>query len=82
MPALSVLLLEHSAVGEEGRNSASMQTSDAVADALVLAVCSGLFGWLLATGPTMSFVVVFLVALMIASLALPASQKVTSPSAA
>ncbi|TSD65599.1 MFS transporter [Aeromicrobium piscarium] len=81
MPALSVLLLEHSVVGEEGRNSASMQTSDAVADALVLAVCSGLFGWLLAKGPATPFIAVFAVAVGIALLALPASRRVSAAEA-
>ena len=82
MPALSVLLLNHSAAGEEGRNSASMQTSDAVADALVLAVCSGLFAWLVVTAVAMPFVAVFLLALVFAILAVPASWRATAPSPA
>ena len=77
MPALSSLLLEHSAVGEEGRNSASMQTSDAVADALGLAVCSGLFGWLVTIGEATPFITVFLVGLVVAVLAVPASWRAT-----
>ncbi|WP_166375900.1 MFS transporter [Aeromicrobium phragmitis] len=76
MPTLSVLVLDLSTSQTQGRNSASMQTSDAVLQALVIAVCSGVFAGLLASGGATPFIAVFAIAAVVAVIAVPVSMRV------
>ncbi|MFD1861019.1 MFS transporter [Aeromicrobium camelliae] len=76
MPTLSVLVLDLSTPDTQGRNSASMQTSDAVLQALVIAVCSGVFAALLAQGGATPFVGVFAIAAVVAVVAVPVATRV------
>jgi MFS family permease len=72
---LGVLLLDHSAPGEQGFNSAAMQTSDAVIQSLVLAVGSVVFAIMLANHEMTGYVLVFALAAIIATLAVVASTR-------
>lgn len=76
MPTLSVLVLDLSAPDAQGRNSASMQTSDAVLQALVIAVSSGVFAGLLTRGDATAFIGVFAIAAVVAVAAVPTSLRV------
>lgn len=59
---LGVLLLDHSAPGEQGANSAAMQTSDAVVQSLVLAIGSVVFAVMLGVDEMTGYVLVFALA--------------------
>lgn len=76
---LGVLLLDHSAAGEQGANSAAMQTSDAVAQSLVLAIGSVVFAIMLANDEMTGYVLVFSLAAAIGLLAALSSSRVEVP---
>jgi MFS family permease len=59
---LGVLLLDHSAPGEQGANSAAMQTSDAAVQSLVLAIGSVVFAVMLGVDEMTGYVLVFALA--------------------
>lgn len=72
---LGVLLLDHSAAGEQGVNSAAMQTSDAVVQSLVLAVGSVVFAIMLATHAMTGYVLVFALAALTTAAAVAVSTR-------
>lgn len=73
---LGVLLLDHSAPGEQGANSAAMQTSDAVVQSLVLAIGSVVFAIMLGVDEMTGYVLVFALASATALCALLVSARV------
>ncbi|VXB18256.1 MFS transporter [Aeromicrobium sp. 9AM] len=73
---LGVLLLDHSAPGEQGANSAAMQTSDAVVQSLVLAIGSVVFAIMLGVDEMTGYVLVFALASATALCALLVSVRV------
>lgn len=73
---LGVLLLDHSAPGEQGANSAGMQTSDAVAQSLVLALGSVVFAVMLTVDELAAYVLVFALAACVGGLAVLMSGRV------
>ena len=72
---LGVLLLDHSAAGEQGLNSAAMQTSDAAVQSLVLAVGSVVFAVMLTSHELTGYVSVFGLAGVTAAVAVAASTR-------
>ncbi len=72
---LGVLMLDHSAPEEQGVNSAAMQTSDAIADSLVLAIGSVMFAILLTSHPMTGYVLVFVLATVTAAAAVGLSTR-------
>ncbi len=72
---LGVLLLDHSEPGEQGANSAAMQTSDAAVQSLVLALGSVVFAGLLASHAMTGFVLVFVLATVTAAAAVGLSTR-------
>ncbi len=77
---LGVLVLEHSAPGEQGVNSASAQTSDAVVQSLVLAIGSVVFAIVLTVDEHAAYVLVFGLAGIVAAAAVLMSTRVSSAS--
>lgn len=75
---LGVLLLDHSPAGEQGVNSAAMQTSDAVVQSLVLAIGSVVFAIMLTTHAMTGYVLVFVLAAVIAAVAVAVSTRLES----
>lgn len=73
---LGVLLLDHSAPGEQGANSAGMQTSDAVAQSLVLALGSVVFAVMLTVDELVAYVLVFGLAACVGGLAVVMAGRV------
>lgn len=73
---LSVLLLDLSAPGEQGSNSAGMQTSDAVAQSVVLALGSVVFAVMLAVDEMLGYVLVFGLAAVVGAGAVAMSARV------
>ncbi|KQV73731.1 hypothetical protein ASC61_01145 [Aeromicrobium sp. Root344] len=76
---LGVLLLDHSGAGEQGANSAAMQTSDAVVQSLVLAVGSVVFAVMLGVDDVTGYVLVFALAGATGALGVAASLRVVDP---
>ena len=76
---LGVLLLDHSAPGEQCVNSAAMQTSDAAVQSIVLAVGSVVFAIMLTTHAMTGYVLVFMLATAIAAVAVGLSTRLQSP---
>ncbi|WP_262106499.1 MFS transporter [Arthrobacter sp. Marseille-P9274] len=72
---LSVLLLDHSADGEEGTNSSALQINDAVAQSLWLALGSIAFAALLPVAPLWGFITAFGGSFAIALLALLLTRR-------
>ena len=72
---LGVLLLDHSAPGEQGANSAAMQTSDAVVQSLVLAIGSVVFAVMLGVDEMTGYVLVFVLAAVTAALAVASTAR-------
>lgn len=72
---LGVLLLDHSAAGEQGVNSAAMQTSDAVVQSLVLAIGSVVFAIMLTSHAMTGYVLVFVLAAVTAATAVVVSTR-------
>lgn len=60
-PILSVLVLGLSPTGEQGRNSAALQQSEAIAHSALLALAGALFAALHGTAPTLAFALLFAV---------------------
>jgi MFS family permease len=77
---LGVLLLDHSAPGEQGANSAGMQTNDAVVQSLVLALGSVVFAAMLTIDATAGYVLVFGLAVAVGALAVASSSRVGATS--
>jgi MFS family permease len=75
---LGVLMLDHSAPGEQGANSAGMQVNDAVTQSLVLALGSVVFAAMLTIDATASYVLVFGLAAAVGALAVASSSRVTA----
>lgn len=75
-PTLGILLLDHSAPGEQGANSAAMQTSDAVVQSLALAIGSVVFAVMLSVDEMTGYVLVFALAAVAGTLAVAASARV------
>ena len=73
---LGVLLLDHSAPGEQGANSAAMQTSDAVVQSLVLAIGSVVFAVMLGVDEMTGYVLVFALAAATGALAVASALRV------
>jgi MFS family permease len=73
---LGVLLLDHSSPGEQGANSAAMQTSDSVLQSLVLALGSVVFALVLTTDEMTAYVLVFAIATAVGLLAVAMSTRV------
>ena len=78
LSTLSVLLLGHSAPGEEGANSSAMQINDAVTESLGLAIGSVVFAALLASAPTWGFALNFMGSFAIALLALILTRRLSN----
>jgi MFS family permease len=76
---LGVLLLDHSAPGEQGVNSAAMQTSDAVVQSLVLAIGSVVFAVMLQVDEMTGYVLVFALAAVTGALAVASAARVGEP---
>lgn len=76
---LGVLLLDHSAPGQQGANSASMQTSDAVVQSLVLAIGSVVFAVMLGVDEMTGYVLVFALAAATGALAVAATARLGAP---
>ena len=76
---LGVLLLDHSAPGEQGANSAAMQTSDAVVQSLVLAVGSVVFAVMLSIDEMTGYVLVFSLAAATSALAVVSTTRLEAP---
>jgi len=74
---LGVLLLDHSAPGAQGANSAAMQTSDAVVQSLVLAIGSVVFAVMLSIDEMTGYVLVFVLAAATAALAVAVTARVS-----
>jgi MFS family permease len=72
---LGVLLLDHSAPGEQGANSAAMQTSDAVVQSLVLAIGSVVFAVMLGVDEMTGYVLVFALAAATGALAVASALR-------
>lgn len=72
---LGVLLLDHSAPGEQGVNSAAMQTSDAAVQSIVLALGSVVFAILLTSHAMTGYVLVFALASVTAGVAVAVSTR-------
>ncbi|GAA3512173.1 MFS transporter [Aeromicrobium panaciterrae] len=72
---LGVLLLDHSPAGEQGVNSAAMQTSDAVVQSLVLAIGSVVFAIMLTSHAMTGYVLVFVLAAVTAATAVVVSTR-------
>lgn len=72
---LGVLLLDHSAPGEQGANSAAMQTSDAAVQSLVLAIGSVVFAIMLTSHAMTGYVLVFVLAMLIAVVAVAVTAR-------
>ena len=68
-PSLSVMVLQLSPPGSEGRNSSAMQLTEAVTVATVLAVSGSLFARLLDHQPTLGYALAFAPAFALALLA-------------
>lgn len=77
---LGVLLLDHSAPGEQGANSAAMQTSDAVVQSLVLAIGSVVFAVMLGVDEMTGYVLVFALASATAALAVASTVRLSEAS--
>lgn len=60
-PILSVLVLGLSPTAEQGRNSAALQQSEAIAHSALLALAGALFAALHGTAPTLAFALLFAV---------------------
>jgi MFS family permease len=75
---LGVLVLDHSTTAEQGVNSAAMQTSDAVTQSLVLALGSVAFTVVLAEHEQVGYLLVFGIAVAVATLGVLTSWRVTS----
>lgn len=67
MPILSLLTLSASAAGDEGRNTAALQISDALASTVALAVTGTVFLALLDVGGTLAYLIGFAVAAALAT---------------
>jgi MFS family permease len=78
---LGVLLLDHSVPGEQGANSAAMQTSDAVVQSLVLALGSVVFASLLRTDEMTGYGLVFSLAAMTGLLAVLSTTRLEAATA-
>lgn len=76
-PTLSVLLLDRSAPGEQGINSAGMQTSDSVAQALMLAIGSVVFASMLDAHETAGYLLVLGLATASGLLAVVSARRIT-----
>ncbi len=76
---LGVLLLDHSAPGEQGANSAAMQTSDAVVQSLVLAIGSVIFAVMLGVDEMTGYVLVFALATATGALAAASTARLSEP---
>jgi MFS family permease len=74
---LGVLLLDHSAPGAQGANSAAMQTSDAVVQSLVLAIGSVVFAVMLGIDELTGYVLVFGLAAATAALAVAVTARLS-----
>lgn len=72
---LGVLLLDHSAPGEQGVNSAAMQTSDAMLESLALALGSAIFALMLASHARTGYLLVFALAALSAVAAVAGSAR-------
>lgn len=79
-PTLGVLLLDHSAPEEQGANSASMQTNDAVSQSLMMAFGSVVFALMLSVAPTVGYVLVFGLAALAAAGAAALAPRTALPS--
>ncbi len=77
---LGVLLLDHSAPGEQGVNSAAMQTSDAAVQSIVLAIGSVVFAILLTSHAMTGYVLVFVLATVTAAVAVGLSARLEARS--
>ncbi|WP_332663762.1 MFS transporter [Aeromicrobium sp.] len=73
---LGVLLLDHSAPGEQGANSAAMQTSDAVVQSLVLAIGSVVFAVMLQTHELTGYILVFGLASVVGMFAVALATRI------
>lgn len=73
---LGVLLLDHSEPGEQGANSAGMQTSDAVSQSLVLALGSVVFAVTLTVDEMLAYVLVLAIAAAVGAAAVAMSLRV------
>ena len=73
---LGVLLLDHSAPGRQGVNSAGMQTSDSVSESVVLAIGSVAFAAVLEVDERVAYEVVFGLAAIVGMLAVVVSGRV------
>lgn len=76
-PTLGVLLLDHSAPGQQGANSAAMQTSDAAVQSLVLAIGSVVFAVMLGVDEMTGYVLVFALAAATGALAMASTARVS-----
>jgi MFS family permease len=76
---LGVLLLDHSAVTEQGANSAAMQISDSIVESLALAIGSVVFASLLTSHAMTGYVLVFAVAAITTALAAVVSTRLDAP---
>ena len=76
---LGVLLLDHSAPGQQGANSAAMQTSDAVVQSLVLAIGSVVFAVMLSVDEMTGYVLVFALAAVTGAVAVAATTRLDAP---
>lgn len=77
---LGVLLLDHSAPGEQGVNSAAMQTSDAAVQSLVLAIGSVVFAIMLTSHAMTGYVLVFVLAMLTAVVAVVVTARLEARS--
>ncbi len=75
---LGVLLLDHSAPGEQGVNSAAMQTSDAAVQSIVLAIGSVMFAIMLTSHAMAGYVLVSVLAMLTAAVAVAVSTRLES----
>lgn len=79
-PTLSVLLLDNSAMGEEGINSAAIQINDSIVPALVLALGSVVFASFLQSAPMTGYVLVLAASTALAGLAVALSGRASGGS--
>lgn len=75
---LGVLLLDHSAPGQQGANSAAMQTNDSVVQSLMLAIGSVVFAVMLTVDAMTGYVLVLTLAAASALLAVVLSSRLTA----
>lgn len=76
-PILSVLVLGLSPTAEQGRNSAALQQSEAIAHSALLALAGALFAALHGTAPTLAFALLFAVPAALTALGALLSSRVT-----